>query len=72
MVAGGAGAGVDSVRAMKMALVHDVAEAIVGDITPHCKVRPGACARCVCRAWRQEVGSSQEQGGAFKTCACRT
>jgi 5'-deoxynucleotidase YfbR-like HD superfamily hydrolase len=23
---------------MKMALVHDIAEAIVGDITPHCKV----------------------------------
>eukprot|EP00877_Chromochloris_zofingiensis_P009389 jgi/Chrzof1/4703/Cz14g23130.t1 len=30
--------GVDSTRCMKMALVHDVAEAIVGDITPHCQV----------------------------------
>jgi putative hydrolase of HD superfamily len=30
--------GVDSTRCMKMALVHDVAEAIVGDITPHCSV----------------------------------
>lgn len=29
---------VDSTRCMKMALVHDVAEAIVGDITPHCSV----------------------------------
>lgn len=25
-------------RAIKMAIVHDVAESIVGDITPHCKV----------------------------------
>lgn len=43
MLAGGSGIAqgappVDSVRAMKMALVHDVAEAIVGDITPHCNV----------------------------------
>lgn len=30
---------IDSVHCMKMALVHDIAEAIVGDITPHCKVR---------------------------------
>lgn len=30
--------GVDATRCMKMALVHDVAEAIVGDITPHCSV----------------------------------
>lgn len=29
---------VDVTRCIKMALVHDVAEAIVGDITPHCKV----------------------------------
>jgi 5'-deoxynucleotidase YfbR-like HD superfamily hydrolase len=29
---------VDATRCMKMALVHDVAEAIVGDITPHCSV----------------------------------
>lgn len=27
-----------AIRCMKMALVHDVAEAIVGDITPHCQV----------------------------------
>lgn len=31
-------AGVDAGRCMRMALVHDVAEAIVGDITPHCNV----------------------------------
>eukprot|EP00983_Pelagomonas_calceolata_P125727 1161231-Pelagomonas_calceolata.AAC.6 len=31
-------AGVDQNRCIKMAIVHDVAEAIVGDITPHCKV----------------------------------
>lgn len=30
--------GVDATRCMKMSLVHDVAEAIVGDITPHCNV----------------------------------
>jgi putative hydrolase of HD superfamily len=30
--------GVDVTRCIKMALVHDVAEAIVGDITPHCGV----------------------------------
>jgi len=30
--------GVDATRCMKIALVHDVAEAIVGDITPHCSV----------------------------------
>ncbi|KAG2435552.1 hypothetical protein HYH02_011846 [Chlamydomonas schloesseri] len=29
---------VDVTRCIKMALVHDVAEAIVGDITPHCGV----------------------------------
>lgn len=31
--------GVDISRCVKIAIVHDVAEAIVGDITPHCKVR---------------------------------
>ncbi len=31
--------GVDSSRCIRMAIVHDVAESIVGDITPHCKVR---------------------------------
>eukprot|EP00882_Tetradesmus_deserticola_P015642 GHRQ01016667.1.p2 GENE.GHRQ01016667.1~~GHRQ01016667.1.p2 ORF type:complete len:250 (+),score=95.53 GHRQ01016667.1:562-1311(+) len=31
-------AGVDAGRCMRMALVHDVAEALVGDITPHCNV----------------------------------
>lgn len=30
--------GVDRVRCMKMALVHDLAESIVGDITPSCGV----------------------------------
>lgn len=30
--------GVDSQRCIRMALVHDIAEAIVGDITPHCNV----------------------------------
>ncbi|XP_037075015.1 5'-deoxynucleotidase HDDC2-like isoform X1 [Pollicipes pollicipes] len=29
---------VDQVRAVKMALVHDLAEALVGDLTPHCGV----------------------------------
>ncbi|VDK47587.1 unnamed protein product [Anisakis simplex] len=28
----------DVVKCIKMALVHDIAEAIVGDITPHCGV----------------------------------
>ncbi|GBF95859.1 hypothetical protein Rsub_08450 [Raphidocelis subcapitata] len=37
----GDGAGVDTVRCIKMALVHDVAEAVVGDITPHCGVSDG-------------------------------
>ncbi|EFO87819.1 hypothetical protein CRE_05740 [Caenorhabditis remanei] len=30
--------GLDTVRAVKMALVHDIAESIVGDITPHCGI----------------------------------
>lgn len=30
--------GVDAQRCIRMALVHDIAEAIVGDITPHCNV----------------------------------
>ncbi|GAX80855.1 hypothetical protein CEUSTIGMA_g8290.t1 [Chlamydomonas eustigma] len=30
--------GVDSNRCIRMALVHDIAESIVGDITPHCNV----------------------------------
>lgn len=30
--------GVDGGRCMRMSLVHDVAEALVGDITPHCNV----------------------------------
>jgi putative hydrolases of HD superfamily len=30
--------GVDTSRCIRMALVHDIAEAIVGDITPHCGV----------------------------------
>ena len=32
---------VDQVRAVKMALVHDLAEALAGDITPHCGVSEG-------------------------------
>ena len=37
-----AGAGpIDTLRCVKLALVHDVAEAIVGDITPHCGVSEG-------------------------------
>jgi len=35
-------AGVDASAAIRMAIVHDVAEAIVGDITPHCNVSPEA------------------------------
>jgi putative hydrolase of HD superfamily len=34
-------AGVDAGRCTRMALVHDVAEALVGDITPHCNVSKG-------------------------------
>ncbi|EGT34551.1 hypothetical protein CAEBREN_05700 [Caenorhabditis brenneri] len=30
--------GLDAIRAVKMALVHDIGEAIAGDITPHCGV----------------------------------
>jgi putative hydrolase of HD superfamily len=33
--------GVDTAHCMKLALVHDVAEALVGDITPHCNVSDG-------------------------------
>jgi len=35
---GGGGAPLDVSRCVRMAVVHDVAEAIVGDITPHCGV----------------------------------
>jgi hypothetical protein len=42
-------------RAIKMAIVHDVAESIVGDITPHCKAR----APCVCD------GGARRGGGAW-------
>uniref|UniRef100_A0A7S3BT24 5'-deoxynucleotidase n=1 Tax=Prasinoderma singulare TaxID=676789 RepID=A0A7S3BT24_9VIRI len=34
----GGAEGTDAMRCVKMALVHDVAEALVGDITPHCGV----------------------------------
>ncbi|KAL6748691.1 HD domain-containing protein [Haematococcus lacustris] len=34
------GSELDQARCVKMSIVHDVAEAIVGDITPHCKVSP--------------------------------
>ncbi|KAI8468729.1 MAG: HD domain-containing protein [Monoraphidium minutum] len=37
----GDGAGVDTNRCVRMALVHDVAESLVGDITPHCGVSDG-------------------------------
>lgn len=37
MVAAGR-AHVDQTRCLKMALVHDMAEAVVGDLTPHCGV----------------------------------
>ncbi|XP_043195811.1 5'-deoxynucleotidase HDDC2-like isoform X2 [Amphibalanus amphitrite] len=40
MVAAGR-AHVDQTRAVKMALVHDLAEALAGDITPHCGVSDG-------------------------------
>lgn len=30
--------GLDAIRTVKMALVHDIGEAIAGDITPHCGV----------------------------------
>ena len=40
MVASGQ-AQVDQVRAVKMALVHDLAEALAGDITPYCGVSDG-------------------------------
>ena len=32
--------GVDGAKCVKMALVHDIAEAIVGDLTPHDPVTP--------------------------------
>jgi putative hydrolase of HD superfamily len=32
------GGGIDTIKCLKMALVHDLAEAQVGDITPHCGV----------------------------------
>ncbi|KAF8070979.1 hddc2 [Scenedesmus sp. PABB004] len=38
LCSGGGAGGVDGGRALRMALVHDVAEAVVGDITPHCGV----------------------------------
>jgi len=30
----------DKVRCMQLALVHDLAECVVGDITPHCGIDP--------------------------------
>ncbi|UYV80304.1 hypothetical protein LAZ67_18002363 [Cordylochernes scorpioides] len=32
--------GLDRNKCVKMALVHDMAESIIGDITPHCGVSP--------------------------------
>ena len=41
LIAGSGSDGVDSNRCVRMAIVHDVAESIVGDITPHCNVSSG-------------------------------
>jgi putative hydrolase of HD superfamily len=37
-VVAGSQPGLDASKCVKLALIHDVAEAIVGDITPHCGV----------------------------------
>lgn len=29
---------VDSLKCLQMALIHDIAEGLVGDFTPHCKI----------------------------------
>lgn len=50
--------GVDGSRCMKMALVHDVAEAIVGDITPHCR----------CESDERSAACKQEQRGMTAGC----
>jgi len=50
------GSGVDQARAIKMAIVHDVAESIVGDITPHCKVSNEEKAELEASAIRQIQG----------------
>ncbi|KAL7530850.1 hypothetical protein ACHAWF_005267 [Thalassiosira exigua] len=41
MVASFSGAALDTDRCIKLALIHDLAEARVGDITPHCGVSDG-------------------------------
>lgn len=38
LIVGDCQGSVDGIRCMKIALVHDIAESIVGDITPHCGV----------------------------------
>ncbi len=74
-------AGVDVQRCVRMALVHDVAESIVGDITPHCKVRAGAMCerggslgpttRC-CRQRRMSTWPSRHTIALRRLAACMT
>lgn len=45
------GEGLDKVKCMKMALVHDMGEAIIGDITPADNVPKGMSLVCFCRYW---------------------
>lgn len=45
-------------RCIRMAIVHDVAESIVGDITPHCKVSKEEKARME----RDAIGQIQVRG----------
>lgn len=45
-------------RCIRMAIVHDVAESIVGDITPHCKVSKEDKARME----RDAIGQIQVRG----------
>ncbi|GFR42290.1 hypothetical protein Agub_g3188, partial [Astrephomene gubernaculifera] len=57
--------GVDVTRCIKMALVHDVAESIVGDITPHCGVSEADKHEAELRA----VGRIRELLGAHTAAA---
>lgn len=67
-------AGVDAGRCMRMALVHDVAEAIVGDITPHCQVSDEDKYRLEADAiahMKQMLGPHTHAGGAGRGVGVR-
>jgi putative hydrolases of HD superfamily len=53
----------DRVRCMKMALVHDLAEAIVGDITPYCGVDKEEKKRREMKAVKEIAALIPEMGG---------